>query len=120
MVPFYLQDDCGVILIRPEGAKLEPVETVRRDRSAAAIRSITPKARPVRWATPTIAAVSSKRGIPQHAMLYVIGQARERPDVVAAEIAHDRQRPDVSDLHPLREQIGSGMKWGQWLWPFLA
>ena len=25
MIPFYLQDDCGVILIRPEGAKLEPL-----------------------------------------------------------------------------------------------
>ena len=23
-IPFYLQDDCGVILIRPDGAKLEP------------------------------------------------------------------------------------------------
>ena len=24
MIPFYLQDDCGVVLIRPEGAKIEP------------------------------------------------------------------------------------------------
>ena len=23
-IPFYLQDDCGVILIRPDGAKIEP------------------------------------------------------------------------------------------------
>ena len=29
MIPFYLQDDCGVILIRPEGAKLEPVDDIR-------------------------------------------------------------------------------------------
>ena len=26
MIPFYLQDDCGVILVRPEGAKIEPVK----------------------------------------------------------------------------------------------
>src|SRR5213083_540238 len=23
-IPFYLQDDCGVVLVRPEGAKIEP------------------------------------------------------------------------------------------------
>src|SRR5579863_6123958 len=25
MIPFYLQDDCGVVLVRPDGAKIEPV-----------------------------------------------------------------------------------------------
>src|SRR6266516_3972851 len=24
-IPFYLQDDCGVVLVRPDGAKIEPV-----------------------------------------------------------------------------------------------
>src|SRR5580704_15273950 len=25
MIPFYLQDDCGVVLVRPDDAKIEPV-----------------------------------------------------------------------------------------------
>ncbi len=48
-IPFYLQDDCGVILIRPEGAKLEPSTCSTRP-SAAAILSTTAKAPPARVA----------------------------------------------------------------------
>ncbi|MDO8578459.1 MAG: hypothetical protein Q7R50_04695 [Dehalococcoidales bacterium] len=36
--------------------------------------------------------------LPLHTMLYVMGQARERQDVVAAEIAKDKNGPDVPDL----------------------
>ena len=89
MVPFYLQDDCGVILIRPERAKLEPIgmfdETVG-------------SGDPLYYSKGPSGAVGDsdyrrrfvESGIPLHAMLYVMGQARERTDVVAAEIAYDR------------------------------
>ncbi len=91
MIPFYLQDDCGVILVRPEGAKLEP---------AAMFDETVGRGDPLYYAKGPAGAVADsdhrrrfvERGIPLHAMLYVMGQARERQDVVAPEIAQDRRR----------------------------
>ena len=81
-IPFYLQDDCGVILIRPEGAKLEP---------ATLFDETVGCGDPLYYAKGPAGAVADsdhrrrfvERGIPLHAMLYVMGQARERDDVVA-------------------------------------
>ena len=112
MIPFYLQDDCGVVLIRPEGAKLEPAtmfdETVGRGD-------------PLYYAKGPAGAVANsdhrrrfvEQGIPLHAPLYVMGQARERQDVVAAEIAQDRNAPMFLISTRSEEQISSGMKWGE-------
>lgn len=83
---FYGQDDSGVVLIRPEGAKTEPVtlfdETVTRasplyfgKAPAMGIPNSTGRRRFV------------EHGIPLHAPIFVVGQARERQDVVAPEIA---------------------------------
>jgi hypothetical protein len=115
MIPFFLRDDCGVILIRPEGAKLEPKtlcdETCgRRDPlyygkgPQGAISDSTHRRRFV------------EQGIPQHAAICLIGQARERQDIVAAEIAQDPRAPMFLITTRSREQVSSGMKWGQWLW----
>jgi hypothetical protein len=118
-IPFYLQDDCGVILIHPEGAKLEPVtmfsETVGRGD-------------PLYYGKGPAGAVADsdyrrqfvERGIPLHAMLYVMGQARERQDIVAPEIAADRSAPMFLISTRSEEQIGSGMKWGQYAWAFFG
>jgi hypothetical protein len=119
MLPFYLQDDCGVILIRPERAKLEPVgmfdETVG-------------SGDPLYYAKGPSGAVGDsdyrrrfvESGIPLHAVLYVMGQARERTDVVAAEIAYDRSAPMFLISTRSEEQIDSGMKWGQYGWAFFG
>jgi hypothetical protein len=115
LTAFYVQDDCGVILVRPEGAKLEPEtlfdETCGRGDSlyygkgpAAGIMDSDHRRRFV------------ERGIPQHARLYVIGQARERQDVVAAEIAADRAAAMFLISTRSREAVSSGLKWGQRLW----
>ena len=45
MIPFYLQDNCGVLLVRPEGAKLEPV-TMFHKSCGRRIRSTTARAPP--------------------------------------------------------------------------
>jgi hypothetical protein len=115
MIPFYLKDDCGVILIRPEGATMEPVtifdETVGRGD-------------PLYYAKGPGGAVGNsdhrrrfvENGIPLHAMLYVMGQARERQDVVAAEIAHDRGAPMFLISTRSEEQIGSGIMAQQYGW----
>jgi len=61
-----------------------------------------------------------ERGIPQHAMLYIMGQARERQDVVAAEIAQDRDAPMFLISTRSEEQVSSGMKWGERGWAFFG
>ena len=84
--PFYGRDDTGVILVHPEGAKLEPVnffeQTVTREN-------------PLYYGKGSLGAVADSTGlrrfvedgIPLHAPVFVLGQAREREDVVAPEIA---------------------------------
>jgi hypothetical protein len=91
-IPFYLRDDTGVIRVRPEQATIHATEVFgeRCDRSDELYYDKGPQE-----------AVSDSDGvrrfteqaIPLHAALYVVGQARERQDVVAAEIAHDEHAP---------------------------
>lgn len=45
-----------------------------------------------------------------------MGQARERADVVAPEIAADENAPMFLISTRTEEQVGSGMKWGERLW----
>ena len=90
-IPFFLQDDCGVILIRPEGAKIEP---------ATIFDETCGPGDPLYYGKGPAHAVCDsdrrrrffERGLPQHTMLYVVGQARERQDVVAPEIVRIRTR----------------------------
>jgi hypothetical protein len=119
VIPFYLQDDCGVILIRPDGAKLEPAEMF--DETAG-------QSDPLYYAKGPASAVANsdhqrrftERGIPHHAMLYVMGQARERQDVVAAEISRNHDAPMFLISTRSEEQVSSGMKWGERGWVFLG
>ena len=53
-------------------------------------------------------------------MLYVVGQARERQDVVAAEIAADRHAPMFLISTRSQQQVSSGMKWGERGWSFFG
>ncbi len=87
--PFFVQDDTGAVLIRPSGATVEPVtlfsETVGRGDAlyfgkgpADEIADSNHRRR------------FSEDGIPVDATLFVAGRARERADVVAPEIAKDR------------------------------
>jgi len=47
-------------------------------------------------------------GIALHAPLYLVGQARERADVVAPEIAADKEAPHVPDLNAHEEKVRAG------------
>jgi len=115
MIPFYLQDDCGAVLIRPEGARLEPAEMFRQTCG---------RGDPLYYGKGPEGAVAdsdhrrrfSEEGIPLHAALYVVGQARERQDVVAPEIAHDPNAPMYLISTRSEERVSSGMKWGQRVW----
>lgn len=90
--PFYLRDDCGVLLVRPSGAEIEAQSVFETDcgRDDPLYYSKGPDA--------AIANSDHKRrfsetAIPLHAEAYVLGKARERDDIVAAEIAADREAP---------------------------
>ncbi len=115
MIPFYLQDDCGVVLIRPQGARLEPTDMF--DETCG-------PGDPLYYGKGPAPAIANsdhrrrfcERGIPQHATLYVLGQAKEREDVVAPEIAHDPNAPMFLISTRSEQQVGSGMKWGQRGW----
>lgn len=117
--PFYLQDDYGVILIRPEGAKIEPLTMFNQTCGPAD---------PLYYGKGPAHAVSDSDhrrrfvefGIPEHAPLYVMGQARERQDIVAAEIAQDPDAPMFLISTRSEEQVRSGMKWGERAWVFLG
>ncbi|HVU18545.1 MAG TPA: LemA family protein [Candidatus Didemnitutus sp.] len=91
-IAFYVKDDCGVLQVQPAGAKIEPKmmfdETCGRGDAlyyakgpATSIANSDHRRRFV------------ERAVPLHADVYVVGQARERQDVVAAEIAADREAP---------------------------
>ncbi len=114
-IPFYLQDDCGVVLVRPEGARIEP---------AMLFDEMCTPGDELYYAKGPAGAVANsdhrrrfyEQGIRQHAALYVMGQARERQDLVAAEIAEDAQAPMFLISTRSEEAVRSGMKWGQYGW----
>ncbi|MGO9915865.1 MAG: LemA family protein [Isosphaeraceae bacterium] len=113
-IPFFLQDDCGVIRIQPEKAKVEPLTMF--DDSCGPGDSLY-------YAKGPAAAVADSQylrrfvelGIPLHAPLYVVGQARERDDLVAAEIAHAPQAETFLISTRSEDQVRCGLAWQFWL-----
>jgi hypothetical protein len=115
MIPFYLKDDEGVILVQPHGAEIEakPVfsETCGRAHPlyygkgpAGGIMNSTGRRR------------FTEKAIPLHTPLYIIGHARERQDVVAPEIAHDKDGHMFLISTRSEERISRGYGWAYWLW----
>ena len=113
-MPFYLKDDCGVIQIEPEGAKIEPRTVFDRTCGrgdalyygkgpAGAVANSDHRRRFVEYA------------IPLHAPLYVVGHARERADVVAPEIARDRHAEMFLISTRSEDQVRRGLAWQFWL-----
>jgi hypothetical protein len=92
MIPFYLKDDCGVVQVVPHGAEIEPVTLFAK---------MCTRSDPLYYAKGPQASVKDsdherrfvEKGIPLHQETYVMGQARERKDIVAAEIARNPAAP---------------------------
>lgn len=88
---FELQDDRGSIRVLPKGARVEPQvvldRTVRRGEELyeRVMRGEVPGSDGVRQIR--------EEAVRLHARLFVVGQARQRRDAVAAEIAADPQAP---------------------------
>ncbi|MGO8931399.1 MAG: LemA family protein [Limisphaerales bacterium] len=113
-IPFYLQDECGVIRIQPAGAKLEP-QTLLSETCG--------RSDPLYYGKGPDSAVPDsdhrrrfvEHAIPLHAPLFVVGQARERDDMVAPEIAADGRAPLFLISTRSEQQVSHGFRAGFWL-----
>ncbi len=119
MIPFYLQDDCGVVLVQPAGAKIEPVKIF--DETCTPLDALYYGKGPAG----AVSDSSFRRrfvelAVPVKASLFIVGQARERQDVVAPEIAADKTAPMYLISTRTEEQVSSGMKWGARGWTVLG
>jgi hypothetical protein len=113
--PFYLQDDTGVIRIIPEHANINGVTTFNQ--------TVTPgnslyflKGPAVEIANSTHRRRFHETALPIHAMLYIVGQARERQDAVAVEIAYDKSAPIFLISNRTEKQISTKYNIGFWIW----
>lgn len=117
--PFYLKDDSGVIRIVPDGASIK---------EKSFFNTTCGRNDPLYFAKgPAFAIANSdhrrrftETGIPLHAELYVMGQARERQDAVAAEIAKDKAAPIFIIAMKSERQISRGYLAGFWVWLFVG
>jgi hypothetical protein len=87
-IPFYLKDASGVILIRPEGAQIEPEQTVCFE-CGPDHPSYYGKGPAEAIFDSTHRRTFIESAIRLHAPVFIAGRARERSDMVAAEVAHD-------------------------------
>jgi hypothetical protein len=118
-IPFYLQDDTGVIQVVPDRAKVEPV-TVFSETCG--------RSDPLYYAKGPPGAVSHsdhrrrfvEKAIPLHAPLYVVGKARERQDIVAPEVAYDADAPVFLISTGTEEKVTSKLGWVVVAWTVLA
>ncbi len=118
-IPFYLKDDTGIIRVVPEGARINAVstynETLSRDDPlyfgkgpSREIANTTHRRR------------LQESALPLHASLYIMGQAREREDVVAAEVAFQKDSPMFIISTKTEKQISSGYARWAWFWIVLG
>lgn len=90
--PFYLQDDCGAVLVHPAGAEVRPFRLLSEqvDPSHPLYYGKGP---PGSIPSSTGVRLFVEDGIPLHSRIFVVGQARERQDMVAAEVAAAQDVP---------------------------
>jgi hypothetical protein len=113
-LPFYLQDDCGVIRIRPEKAQVEP-RTIF-DEMCGPYQSLYYAKGPAQGiANSTGRRHFAERAIPLHAELYVVGHAHEREDLVAPEIAYNANAEMFLISTRSEQQVRRGLAWQFWL-----
>jgi hypothetical protein len=112
--PFYLKDDCGFVLVRPEGAKVEDAGVF--DHTCGPGDALYYTKGPMG----SVSDSDHRRCFTEHALtlhgtLYVMGQARERQDVVAAEIAADAEAPVFLISTRPEKQISTGLAVQYWI-----
>jgi len=118
-IPFYLKDDTGVIRVVPEGATIHSIRVFNETCSpnsdlyygkgpAQGVPNSTHRRR------------FHETALPLHTALYVMGQARERKDVVAAEIANDKDAPMFVISTRTEKQLSTSHARWFWIWLILG
>lgn len=118
-IPFYLKDDTGVIRITPEGAAINSVAVFDETCSPTSALYFG-KGPPHGVPNSTHRRRFHETALPLHAMLYVMGQAREREDIVAPEIAYDKGAPMFLISTRTEKQVSGRYVLSFWLWILLA
>lgn len=118
-IPFYLRDEEGSVLIRPDGAEIEP-ETVFGE-------TCTPSDPLYYGKGPDSAIADSdhRRRFSETALnvgshLYIVGQAREREDVIAPEVAAAPDAPLFLISTRTEEKVASGLAIRTWVFGILG
>ncbi len=116
---FYLRDDSGVLRIDPQGAKLEMTSVF--DKTCGILDPLYYEMGP---ALPVPNSTFSRHfhesAIVLHAPLFVVGQARERADIVAPEIAADKNAPLFLISTRSEEQVLRARGWSLFFWAFFG
>jgi hypothetical protein len=119
MTPFYLVDDTGSLLVQPEGARIEALNVFQH--------SCTPLDPLYYGKGPAMGIVDSdhlrrftEMAIPLAAPLFLVGQARERKDIIAPEIAADPNASEYLISVRSQEQVSGGLGWQIWLYVLLG
>ncbi|MES2696038.1 MAG: LemA family protein [Verrucomicrobiota bacterium] len=118
-IPFYLQDDRGVILVRPAGAQLDTMPFVRRT-CGPGDPMYFGRGRSGAIAHSTHERLFVEVGVALHTPLTVLGQARERKDAVAAEIAADKEAPLFTITTRSDKKLRWDYQFGLAGWAFLG
>jgi len=113
-ISFYVQDDCGVIRVKPGGAKIE-LQTMMDQTCGLSDPLYYGKGPAGSVANSDHRRRFTEHAIPLHAALYVMGQAHERDDVVAPEIAADKEAAMFLISTRSEKQISGGFRAGFWL-----
>ena len=118
-IPFFLRDDTGDVLIRPDRARveMETVFDIECEPDDPLYYAHGPRE--------AIAHSDERRQLTEKAVtigtrLYVVGQAREREDVVAPEIAYDKEAPLFLITTRAEKSISSGLRWQAFAWDFFS
>jgi hypothetical protein len=117
--PFYLKDDYGHVLVQPEGAKIEP-QTIFSHTCGRGDPLYYGKGPPGAVSDSDYRRRFSEQAILLHTPLYVMGQARERKDVVAPEIAADKSAPMFLISTRSEQQVSARLGWAYWGWHLLG
>ena len=109
---FYVRDETGEVLVRPDGAKIEPLPVF--DQTVARGEGLYYQKGPDGSVTGSTGMRRFlEEAIPLHAMLYAVGTARERADVVAPEMVKGEVGEFILSCRG-EEAVTRGLALGSW------
>ena len=118
-IPFYLKDDTGIIRVVPDGADITGI-SVFNETCSPGNPLYYSKGPSGSVANSTHRRRFTETAVPLHTNLYIMGQAREQQDVVAPEIAADKQSPMFVISTKTEKQISSRYTVWHWFWLVLG